>query len=192
MEGWHLCQHNSALWSQISPQIFNAVADTLEWILQQHGVCHYLDDYITAGAPGSDECHWNCQIITSMCELLGVPLASEKCEGPQTCLEYLGFELDTIKGEIRLPEEKLQRLKTLFQLRKGVDIYIGKTRDDICPVAAVLSFLAIRGQKPGPLFICCDSTQCTKGHFILKLRSALQAAGLVGPNFAGHSFCIRA
>ena len=195
MEGWYLCRHNSALWSQISPQIFNAVADTLEWILQQHGVWHYLDDYITAGAPGSDECHWNCQIITSMCELLGVPgrpLASEKCEGPQTCLEYLGFELDTIKGEIRLPEEKLQRLKTLFQLRKGVDIYIGKTRDDICPVAAVLSFLAIRGQKPGPLFVCCDSTPCTKGHFILKLRSALQAAGLVGPNFAGHSFCIRA
>ena len=31
------------------------------------------------------------------------------------CLEYLGFELDTIKGEIRLPEEKLQRLETLLQ-----------------------------------------------------------------------------
>ena len=98
-----------------APKIFNAIADTLEWILQQHGVSqlwHYLDDYITAGAAGSDECHQNCQIITSMCELLGVPLASEKCEGPQTCLEYLGFELDTIKGEIRLPEEKLQRLET--------------------------------------------------------------------------------
>ena len=37
-----------------------------------------------------------------------------------------------------------------------------------------------------------DSTPCTKGRFIPKLRSALQAAGLVGPNFAGHSFCIGA
>ena len=105
-----------------APKIFNAVADMLEWILQQHGVSqlwHYLDDYITVGAAGSDECHWNCQIITSMCELLGVPLAPEKCEGPQTCLEYLGFELDTIKGEIRLPEEKLQGLETLLQSWEG-------------------------------------------------------------------------
>ena len=34
-----------------TPKIFNAVADTLEWILQQHGVSQlwcYLDDYITA------------------------------------------------------------------------------------------------------------------------------------------------
>ena len=76
-------------------------------------------DYITAGAAGLDECHRNCQIITSMCELLGVLLASEKCEGPQTCMEYLGFELDTIKGEIRLPEEKLQRLETLLESWEG-------------------------------------------------------------------------
>ena len=74
--------------------------------------------------------------------------------------------------------------------RTRVDIYIGKTGDDICPVTAVLSFLAIRGQerKPGPLFVCYDTTPYTKGCFIPKLRSALQAAGLVGPNFAGHSF----
>ena len=88
-----------------APKIFNAVANTSEWILQQHGVSklwHYLDDFITAGAAGSHECLRNCQIITSMCDLLGVPLASEKCEGPQTCLEYLRFELDTTKGEIRL------------------------------------------------------------------------------------------
>ena len=78
------------------------------------------------------------------------------------------------------------------KLGKGVDIYIGKTGDDICPVAAVLSFLAIRGMVPGPLFVCCDSTPCTKARFISKLRSALQAAGLVGPNFAGHSFRIGA
>ena len=46
-------------------------------------------------------------------------LASDKCEGPQTCVEYLGFELDTIKDEIRLPEEKLQQLETLLQSWEG-------------------------------------------------------------------------
>ena len=134
-----------------APKIFNAVADTLEWILQQHGVSklwHYLDDFITAGAAGSDECLRNCQIITSMCELLGVPLASEKCEGPQTCLEYLGFELDTIKGEIRLTEEKLQRLETLLQSWEGkksctkhkLDSLIGQLQHATVPI--VSSWLA--------------------------------------------------
>ena len=62
------------------------------------------------------------------------------------------------------------------QLRKGTDIYIGKTDDDICPVAAVLVFLAVRGQIPGPLFICHDGKPCTKDWFIPKLRSALETA----------------
>ena len=52
------------------------------------------------------------------------------------------------------------------QLRKGTDIYIGKTDDDICPVAAMLAFLAVRGQTPGPLFICHDGKPCTKDWFI--------------------------
>ena len=83
-----------------APQIFNALADALQWILQQHGVSHlwhYLDDYLTAGAADSEECQRNCQIIASICELLGIPLAEDKCEGPRTHLEYLGFLLDTIR-----------------------------------------------------------------------------------------------
>ena len=52
------------------------------------------------------------------------------------------------------------------------------------------SFLAIQGQEPASLFVCSDSTLCTKGRIIPKLRSALQAAGLVGPHLAQHSFRI--
>ena len=37
-----------------------------------------------------------------------------------------------------------------------------------------------------------SSTPYTKGRFIPKFWLALQAAGLVGPNFAGHSFRIGA
>ena len=110
---------------------------------------HYLDDYITAGAAGSDECHRNCQIITSMCELLGVPLASKKCEGPQTCLEYLGFELDTIKGEIRLPEEKLQRLETLLQSWDGKK---SCTKHDLDSLIGQLQH-ATNVMKPGRSFL---------------------------------------
>jgi hypothetical protein len=73
------------------------------------------NDYLTAGAADSEECQRNCHIIAGMCEVLGVPLAEEKCEGPQTCLEYLGFVLDTVRGEVRLLEEKMRRIEILLQ-----------------------------------------------------------------------------
>lgn len=35
--------------------------------------------------------------------------------GPTTRLIFLGIQIDTVSGELRLPEEKLQRLRTLLQ-----------------------------------------------------------------------------
>ena len=37
-------------------------------------------------------------------------MASHKLEGPITTLVFLGIEIDTVMGQIRLPAEKLRRL----------------------------------------------------------------------------------
>ena len=42
---------------------------------------------------------------------LGVAIASHKTEGPTTSLVYLGIEVDTVAGELRLPQDKLQRIR---------------------------------------------------------------------------------
>ena len=36
--------------------------------------------------------------------------------------------------------------------RKGVNLYIGRTNNDLCPIAAMMAYLAIRGDSEGPLF----------------------------------------
>lgn len=36
--------------------------------------------------------------------------------------------------------------------RQGVYVYLGATGNDLCPVAAVSAYLAIRGREPGPFF----------------------------------------
>ena len=77
-----------------APIIFNALADALLWILRKHGIrviFHYLDDFITLGAPGIEECTRNMRIMRVLCELLGVPLSPEKCVGPLLILTYFGF-----------------------------------------------------------------------------------------------------
>ena len=98
---------------QSAPKLFIAVADAVEWCVVQQGVrhiYHYLDDFVVLGAPGTEECTAYLTILQRVCQELGVPLAPEKQDGPAEVLTFLGIEIDTIRQELRLPAEKLQRL----------------------------------------------------------------------------------
>ena len=46
-----------------------------------------------------------------LCAELGVPLAEGKTVGPSTVITFLGIELDFIKFEARLPQDKLLKAK---------------------------------------------------------------------------------
>ena len=98
-----------------APKLFNVLADLLEWILRHHGVSfllHYQDDYLTMGPPQTQICQHNLRLLTEVCAMLGIPLALEKVEGPPTIiLEFLGILLDTERMEVRLPAEKLTRIR---------------------------------------------------------------------------------
>ena len=101
-----------------APKIFTALADGLIWIMFNQGVrsaIHYLDDYLLLGSPDTLECAEALQLTLSICNQLGVPVSKSKIEGPATTLTFLGIVLDTIKREIRLPEDKLVRLKDMLQ-----------------------------------------------------------------------------
>ena len=47
--------------------------------------------------------------------MLGVPMAVHKREGPTTCIIFLGIEVDTAAGELRLPVEKMRRLQATLE-----------------------------------------------------------------------------
>ena len=101
-----------------APKIFNAVADALEWCIAKEGVeviYHYLDDFATLGPPNSEECSRNLHTLQSVCKKLGIPLAAEKQAGPSTTIEFLGITIDTIRQELRLPDNKLRRLQSLLE-----------------------------------------------------------------------------
>ena len=68
-------------------------------------VYHYLDDFVILGPPSSETCAEHLQILHKVCNDLGVLLAPEKQEGPDTIITFLGITIDTIKQELRLPEE---------------------------------------------------------------------------------------
>ena len=96
-----------------APLIFTAIADALQWVIQNDGarwIFHYIDDFITVGEPESDECVANMTRMQRISYELGLPIEEKKTEGPSTCLTFLGIELDTRAMVMRLPEIKLTQL----------------------------------------------------------------------------------
>ena len=85
----------------------------------------------------------------------------------------------------------LKRSKT-DQFGRGTKVYIGMTACILCPVAAVLSYISIRGTAPGPFFLFSNGQPLTKPLFTKHIRTVLQEIGLPDQDFAGHSFRIGA
>ena len=62
------------------------------------------------GPPGSDACSHNLSRALATCENLGVPVALHKLDGPGSVITFSGLEIDTVRGMLRLPDDKLSRL----------------------------------------------------------------------------------
>ena len=84
------------------------------------------------------------------------------------------------------------RSQSVDQFGVGSDIIVGRTGSMLCPVTAMLSFITIRGNSPGPFFIDSDKRAFTKSQFVSEMRSILNMAGLPQHHYAGHSFRIGA
>ena len=106
-----------------APSLFNQLADAIHWSLQHnHGVrhvLHYLDDFFTAGLPGTTECSDNLQAMLSLCNNISAPVKTSKVEGPSTQLTFLGIVIDTehMTASISL-ERKADLLLSIQSLRK--------------------------------------------------------------------------
>ena len=76
--------------------------------------------------------------------------------------------------------------------RHGVNIFLGRTSSDLCPVAALLNYLVARGSNPGPLFQFKDGRVLTRQRFVRAVKEALQQAGVEQSKYNGHSLRIGA
>ena len=85
---------------------------------------------------------------------------------------------------------KIRQSKT-DPFRHGATIYLSRTNLPLCPVAALLAYLVVRGNSDGPLFLV-RGKPLTRPQLVSELRAALEVAGLEPAKYAGHSFRIGA
>ena len=88
--------------------------------------------------------------------------------------------------QVRLKQSKTD------PFRRGVSIFLGRTWADLCPVTAVLAYVAVRPAVNGPLFVFKDGSFLTRDRLVSAIRRALTAAGMDTAGFSGHSFRIGA
>ena len=76
-----------------APYLFNQYAEALAWILHNNynvsNLIHYLDDYFLAGPPSAPTCGNYLQCFLQVCRQLGVPIATQKVEGPTAIITYI-------------------------------------------------------------------------------------------------------
>ena len=98
----------------------------------------------TLGPPLTPQCQRNLEGIIHSCQSTGTPLEEDKC-----VISFLGMELDSQKMEIRLPADKLERLRQLLTDWKGRKA--GKKRE----LLSLIGYLqhASKAVRQGPSFL---------------------------------------
>lgn len=116
---------------------------------------------------------WAASTLTffSFCRSGETTIPSGKAFDPTAHLAVGDLSVDNVKAPSRLTM-RLKKSKT-DPFREGVSITVGATKDSLCPIGAVLAYLAYRGTVPGPLFTWPDGTPLTRTRFVQEVRQAL-------------------
>ena len=114
-------------------------------------VIYYLDDFLIFGTPRSQNCRQGLEMTENLCARLGIPVASHKTEGPVCKLTFLGIELDSEAGTLRLPEEKFRRLQRVIRWWTGRSSCT--KRDLLSPIGQLQHACCI--VRPGRTFLRC-------------------------------------
>ena len=115
-----------------------------------------------------------------------ITVPSDQAFDPRAHLTISDITVDSFKSP-KMLKVKIKASKT-DPFREGIDIFIGTTNCELCPVTAVLAYIVKRPPGPGPLFKFTDGRALTRALFVEKVRYALSLVGINADNYAGHSF----
>ena len=91
-------------------QIFQRLSNAVRYMMRQKGyaMIDYIDDYVGLGIPSVA---WNSyDALTHLMRDLGLTISEKKLVPPATQVTCLGVLIDTVKGTIAIPPEKLDQI----------------------------------------------------------------------------------
>lgn len=121
-----------------APFIFSQVSNFVVRAMARRGifrVANYLDDYILF-APTFESCQFGQEVLIHLLQSLGFNIAWDKCSAPSKSTRYLGVIFDSDSMQIKLPEDKLEKL------RNELLFFEGKTRATKLQIQKLAGYLA--------------------------------------------------
>ena len=97
--------------TRMAPFVFNRISDAVSRFVNASGYycANYLDDFLVLGKT-FQECQQAQLLLHKTLRSLGFYIAYKKVRSPARVQVYLGVEIDTVNMELRLPQEKLDKL----------------------------------------------------------------------------------
>ena len=97
--------------------LFERLSTALHWVANNKlGIScmtHVLDDFLMI-AKNHNTCQNHLVSFLSACADIGIPMAQEKTFKPAQVITFLGYELDSLQMEVRLPLDKLDKCQELI------------------------------------------------------------------------------
>ena len=93
--------------------IFEAVSTAVEWIARNKlniQSIHILDDFFLVSV-SQQVGTVQLKAFLDMCEDIGLPMAPDKTFWPSNIMTFVGYEIDTMIGEVRLPLDKVEKCR---------------------------------------------------------------------------------
>jgi hypothetical protein len=123
-----------------SCKIFESISTALQWIgnhkLGISHMVHVIDDFLFL-AVTSSTCESHLRSFLAMCADIGIPIALDKTFYPSTTMCFVGYELDSVMMEARLPPDKLEKgLGLLTQFIRS-----GKNKLRLKELQSIIGFL---------------------------------------------------
>ena len=107
--------------SRLGPSYFNEISTFIHSVAtNMYGIniVNYLDDFLVIADELSVALESRDRVI-KLLRFLGFHVAYDKVIYPSKCVTYLGIIIDTERGELRLPDGKLEKLTSLLQYHLG-------------------------------------------------------------------------
>lgn len=133
--------------TRVAPYVFNSITDSVSRYLMAHGVfcVNYLDDFLVMGAD-YQTCREAQLFLHATLRSLGFYISYKKVRSPSRIQIYLGVELDSTTMQLRLPQEKLDKLYVELDFFSGRRRATKKQLQRLCGVLAHCSTL-VRGGR---------------------------------------------
>ena len=130
-------------------QICQFLSDAVRFIMRQKGfkMIDYIDDYIGVGI--TSVAHASYVALLDIMSDLGLTVSQKKLVAPSTQVMCLGVMIDTVKGTIAIPPEKLEQINSVVRQ------WLNKKVASRCQLQSILGLLLYvhKCVKPARVFL---------------------------------------